>query len=204
MPEAINGLPLIRTHGPALFAQRDGVGLTIDIAGQVLCGPTDFEQLLFEVAPLGRVHDNGVGVRSSPEQRLDPFVPQHFFEHRPVCGVQDEAVGWVLLKGQPAIARHGLGNVDEQWLRHGIPAEAQQCVDDLLRVVTGSASVPQAERRHPIGVDVLGGAFQFGKRRDGAAGGFCLRMIDFEQQGLVALDDQRAVGHRLIVAANTR
>ena len=34
--------------------------------------------------------------------------------------------------------------------------ELQQGVDDLLGVVAGGAGVPQAERREPVGVDVLG------------------------------------------------
>ena len=42
-----------------------------------------------------------------------------------------------------------------------------QGVDDLLGVVAGGARVPQAERREPVGVDVLGGALELGERRDG-------------------------------------
>src|ERR1041384_2446050 len=44
-------------------------------------------------------------------------------------------------------------------------------------------------------MDGLRGTFQLGERRDGHPGVVGLRVIDLEQQRLVGLHDQRAVGH---------
>ena len=43
---------------------------------------------------------------------------------------------------------------------------------------------------------MLGGALEFGERRDRGTGLSRLLVIHFEQDGLVALDDQRTVRHR--------
>ena len=40
-----------------------------------------------------------------------------------------------------------------------------------------------------------GRALELGEGGDGPAGLLGLRVVDLEQEGLVALDDQRAVGH---------
>ena len=101
----------------------------------------------------------------------------------------------IALQPQPAVARHGLGDVDEQCVRDRVSRVGQQRVDDLLGVVARCSGVPQAQRREAVGVDVLGRALELGERRDLAAAGFGLVVIDLEQQGLVALDDQGSVGH---------
>ena len=101
----------------------------------------------------------------------------------------------VLVEPQPAVARHRLGHVDQQRVRHGVAAEGQQHVDDLLGVVAGGARVPQPQRRQPVGVDVLGAALELGERRDRLAAGVGLLVVDLEQQRLVRLDDQGAVVH---------
>ena len=92
--------------------------LAVDVARLVLRGPADLEQLLLEVAALGRVHEHAVGVDPLTDQRLDLLVPQHFLEHRPVGGAQHQTVLGVLLQGEPAVAVHRLGDVDEQGVRH--------------------------------------------------------------------------------------
>ena len=70
-----------------------------------------------------------------------------------------------------------------------------QRIDDLLGVVPRGAGVPQRQRGDPVGVHVLRGALQLGERRDRRTGGGRVGMIDFEQQCLVGLHDQRAVAH---------
>ena len=126
----------------------------------------------------------------------DLLGAQHLLEHRPVGGGQHQPVDRVLLQPQPAVARHRLGDVDEQRVRHGVPAVLEQRVDHLLGVVAGGAGVPQAERRQPVGVHVLGGALELGERRDRLAAVGGALVVDLEQQGLVRLDDQGAVMHR--------
>ena len=93
---------------------------------------------------------------------------------------------------QPAEPRHRLGDVDEQRVRDGVAAVAQQDVDDLLGVVAGGAGVPEPERGEAIGVDVLRRALELGERRDRAAARVGVGVVDLEQQRLVALDDERA------------
>ena len=105
----------------------------------------------------------------------------------------------VVGQGQPAEAVHRVGDVDQQRVRHRVARVAHQCVDDLLGVVPGGAGVPQRERRHPVGVHVLGGALQLGERGDRRAAVLRQRVVDLEQQGLVRLDDQGAVTHEALV-----
>ena len=105
-------------------------------------------------------------------------------EHEPVRGV--------LLEAESSVASHGLGDVDEKAVRHGVPAVGEQGVDDLLRVVPGGARVPQPERGEPVGVDVLGGPLQLRERRDRATRLLGLLVVDLEQDGLVRLDDEGA------------
>ncbi len=100
------------------------------------------------------------------EQRLDLLGAQHLLQHRPVGADQHEPVHGVLLQPQPAVARHRLGDVDQQRVRHRVAAVGQQRVDHLLGVVPGGPRVPQAERGEPVGVHVLGCALQLGERRD--------------------------------------
>src|SRR3712207_7885590 len=64
------------------------------------------------------------------------------------------------LQAQPAVAGHGLGDVDQQRVWDRVAAVLQQRVDDLLGIVASGAGVPQPERRQPVGVDVLGAALQ--------------------------------------------
>ena len=102
----------------------------------------------------------------------------------------------VELEPQPPVPVHRVGDVDEQRVRHGVAAVAHQRVDDLLGVVAGGPRVPQAQRRQPVGVHVLGGALELGERGDRLAALGRQRVVDLEQQGLVALDDQGSVGGR--------
>ena len=91
-------------------------------------------------------------------------------EHRPVQRDEHEAVHRRLGQLQAAVAAHGVDDVDQQRLRDGVAREADERVDDLLRVVPGGAGVPQRERGDAVGVDVLGRAFELGERGDRRAG----------------------------------
>ena len=95
----------------------------------------------------------------------------------------------VLGEGEAAVAVHRLGDVDEQRVRHGVAAVLDERVDDLLGVVARRPRVPQAQRGHPVGVDVLGGPLQFCEGCDGPAAVAGLLVVDLEEQGLVGLDD---------------
>ncbi len=80
-------------------------------------------------------------------------------------------------------------------MRDRVAGEPDERVDDLLGIVTGGTGVPQRQRGDPVGVDMLGGTFQLGKRGDRGTRLAGLRMVDLKEQGLVRLDDQRPVGH---------
>ncbi|GAA3050149.1 hypothetical protein GCM10020000_33630 [Streptomyces olivoverticillatus] len=69
-------------------------------------------------------------------------------------------------------------------------------VDHLLGVVPGGPRVPQTERRHPVGVDVLGGPLQLGEGRDGTPARIGLLVVDLEQERFVRLDDEGSVHAR--------
>ena len=169
--------------------------LTVHIPGEILCGPTDLEQHLLDAAALTVVHLDGVVVDARTEHRCDLLVSQHFLEHCAVQADQRQAVHRRLDQLQTPVARHGVDDVDEQRLRHRVPRERHQRVDDLLCVVTGGAGVPQRQRGDPVGVDVLGRTFEFGERGDRGSRRAGLLMVDFEQHGLIGLHDQGSVGH---------
>ena len=195
MPEALDGVLLVGPQRPTVLGEVDPVGLTVHVAGLVLGRPAHLEQLLLEVATLGGVHEHAVLVDAGADQGLDLPVPQDLLEHRPVGRAQQEAVLVVLLQGQPAVAVHRLGDVDEQRVRHGVPAVRDERVDHLLGVMTGRPGVPQPERGDAVGVHVLGRPLELGEGGDGPARLLGTRVVDLEQEGLVALDDQGAIGH---------
>ena len=201
VPERLGRLLLVGPQGPLGLVELDLVGLAVDVPGEVLGRPADLEQRLLEVAALGRVDDDGVVVDAGADHAGDLLGAQHLLEHRPVVADQHEAVHGVLLQPQPAVARHRLGDVDEQRVGDGVPAELQQGVDDLLGVVPGGARVPQPQRRQPVGVDVLRRPLELGERRDRLAAVGGALVVDLEQQRLVALHDQGSVeacvGHNL-------
>jgi hypothetical protein len=132
------------------------VRLAVDVPGEVLGRPAQLEQRLLEVAALGGVHHHRVVVDPLADEPGDLLGAHHLLEHRAVGARQHQSVGRVLLEPQPSVARHRLGDVDEQGVRDGVPAEREQGVDDLLRIVSGGSRVPQRQRRQPVGVDVLG------------------------------------------------
>ena len=169
--------------------------LAVDVAGQILCGPTDLEQHLLDAAALAVVHHDGVVVDAGAEHRGDLLVAQYFFEHRAVEADQGQAVRRALDQLQPPVAGHHVDDVDEQRLRHRVAGERHQRVDDLLGVVAGGAGVPQRQRGDAVGVDVFGRALQLGERGDRGARRTGLLMVDFEQHRLIGLHDQGAVGH---------
>ena len=117
--------------------------LAVDVAGQILGGPADFEQHLLDTAPFAVVHHDGVVVDAGAEHRGDLFVSQHFLEHGPVEADERQAVRRVLDQLQPPVAGHHVDDVDEQRLRHRIAGERHQRVDDLLGIVARGAGVPQ-------------------------------------------------------------
>ena len=100
-----------------------------------------------------------------------------------------------MLELEPPVPRHGVGDVDQQRVRHGVAGVGEQDVDDLLGVVAGGPGVPQAERGDAVGVDVLGSALELGEGGDRVAALGGERVVDLEEQGLVRLDDERAFGH---------
>lgn len=142
------------------------------------------------------MHGHGVGVEPRADERGDLLGAQDLLQHRPVGAGQHQSVHGVLGEGQAAVAGHGLGDVDEQGVRDGIAGVLDERVDDLLGVVAGGAGVPQAERGDPVGVDVLGGPLQLGEGGDGTPGGSGELVVDFEKEGLVALDDEWTIHAR--------
>jgi len=195
VPEVLDRLDLVGPHRPAVLAQGDRVRLAVDVAGEVLGRPAELEQHLLEVAALGRVDRDRVRVDPLPDQRLHPLGPQHLLQHRAVGAVQHQPVHRVLLQPQPAVPVHRLGDVDEQPVGNRVAGVGEQRVDDGLRVQAGGPGVPQAQRRQPVGVHVLRGALQLRERGDRLAAGRGVRMVHLQQQGPVALDDQRSVAH---------
>jgi hypothetical protein len=173
--------------------------LAVDIAGQILGGPADFEQHLFDPAAFAGMHDNGVIVDASAQHRCNLLVAQHFFEHRAVQAHQGQSVDRAFHQLQPTVAGHRVDDVDQQRLRNRVARKADQCVDDLLGVVARGAGIPQRQWRDPVGVHVLGGAFQLRERCDRGARRTGEIVVDFEQHRFIGLHDQRSVCHISII-----
>ena len=96
------------------------MGLAVDVPSEVFGWPAKFEQRLFEVAPFAGMHHDRVVVQACAEHPRHPFGADHLLQHGAVGGRQDQPVRGVLLQPQPAIARHRLGDVDEQRVWHRI------------------------------------------------------------------------------------
>ncbi|RPK61041.1 hypothetical protein EES43_16135 [Streptomyces sp. ADI96-02] len=196
MPEPLDGLLLVGPQGPAVLGQLDRVRLAVDVPGEILGGPAELQQGLLDLPALGGVHGHGVRVDPGADQRLHLLRPQDLLQHGPVGGGEHEPVHGVLGQGEPPVPRHRLGDVDQEGVRHGVAGVLDERVDDLLGVVPGGAGVPQPERGDPVGVDVLGRTLQLGEGRDDTTAGVRQLVVDFEEQRLVALDDEGS-GHAL-------
>src|SRR5207237_1170225 len=69
-------------------------------------------------------------------------------------------------------------------------AEAAQDVDHGVGGQAGGGSVPQRQGGEAVGVDVFGAFLQLGERGEGVAGLGVTRIIDLDQNGAIALDDE--------------
>ena len=182
------------------------MGLAVDVPGEVLGRPAELEQRLLEVAALAGVDGHGLGLDPLTDHPGDLLGADDLLEHRAVDAAQHQPVHRMLVQPQAAVARHRLGHVDQQRMRHRVAAEGQQDVDHLLRVVAGSPRVPQTQRRQPVGVDVLRAPLELRERSDRLAARVRLLVVDLEEQRLVRLDDQGAIIHKrsiLRTAAST-
>ena len=144
-PERIGGVLLIIPKLPVhlLRAQRDGVGFAVDVAGAVIGGPAGFEQLLFEPPACGWRYGDGVVVNARAQKFADFLGARELLQDDGLVRFEDETVGWMSQQAHAAVARHGLGDVDQQRLRHREPGVILQNVHDLLGIVPGSARIPQ-------------------------------------------------------------
>jgi len=193
--EPVDGLLLVGPQRPTLRGQRDLMGLAVDISREILGGPAQRHEDLLESAAFTGVDPNGVAVEPVTDQGLDLLAVQHLVQDGTLLRRQDQPVGGVHLQLKAAVARHRVGDIDQQRVGDREPAVRDECVHDLLSVETGGAGVPQPEVGHPVGVDVFRRSFQFGERGDRVATQFELFVVDFQQQRLVALHDEGATGH---------
>ena len=141
------------------------------------------------------MHDNRVVVDARTHERRNLLAAQDLLEHRAVRRCQHETVSRVLGDGEPAVAVHGLGDIDEEGMRDGIAGVGEEDVDDLLGIVAGRARIPQCEGCDAVRVDVLRGPLELGEWRNRAPGLVGRGMADLEQEGLVALDDEGPIAH---------
>ncbi len=199
VPEPLDGFALVGPHRPAVFDQRDRVGLAVDVTREIFGRPAELEQHLLQVTALARVDHHGVVVEARADHRRDLRAAEHLFEHCSIDAAQHQAVRRIVGELEPAVAGHRLGDVDQQRMRNRVTAVLQQRVDDLFGVVARCTRIPQSERRQAIGVHVLGGALEFCEGCDRAPAFGRKLMFDFEQKSLVGLHDQRSVCHYVSV-----
>ena len=120
-------------------------------------------------------------------KELSGCATGEFFQDRWLFGLENEAVGWVGVQADAAVAGHGFGDVDKQGLGDRKARVVFEDVDDLLGVVSGRAGIPQRERSNAVGVHVLGSALQLCKGSERGAGLCGLGVIHLEQDGLIRL-----------------
>ena len=172
-----------------VVVQDDRMGLAVDVAGQVLRGPPQFDEHLLEMTALGGVDDDVGLPQARSEQALGAFGAHDLFEDRHIRGVQDQSMGRIGDQLQAAVAVHGLGDLGEQGVGHRESRVGDEDVD-------GGSGVPQGQRGDPVGVDVLGRSLQLGEGGDVAAGVLGAGVGDLQKDRLVGLDDQGAIGRR--------
>ena len=191
-PKGLGGVLLIITQLPAVVIEGDGVGLAIDVAGEVFCRPACLEEGLLEAAALGRRDGDGMLVDARAEE-FSGSAAGKFFEDGRLIGLEDEAVGRVGVEADAAVAGHGFGDVDKQGLGDWKAGVVFQDVDDLLGIVPGRAGIPQRERGDAVSVHVLGGALELRKGSERGAGLGGLGVIHLEQDGLIRLHNQWSI-----------
>ena len=93
-----------------------------------------------------------------------------------------------------AIATDEVAEVGRQVAREGKLAELAEDVHHLVRGHPRGGGVPQRQRRKPIGMNVFRTFLKLGKRRQRITGGTVLGIIDLNENGAVALDDEWIAG----------
>ena len=200
-PERVRRVLLVGTDDESVLVflrglQRHRERRAVDVSRLVVGGPARLDQRLFETAAIGRLHlDEGRSDGVTQEGRHG-LGPADLGEHGVVGGAQHHAEERIVLDDQPAVATHRVDDVDQQRLRHVVAGVGEEGIDALLGVVARRPSVPQRERSDAVRVDVFRCLLQLGERRNGLAARRRVFMADLEQQRPVALDDQRATGHR--------
>ena len=164
-----------------------------DVAGQVFGGVANLHQRLFEMAAHGGVDEHLPGVELLEQVGLDFFLPDDFGDESGIFADEQEGNAFTDQFDPPETA-DGVFDVPRHIGGEGIFAEFVQCAKDVPGVQAGGGRVPQRERGDAVSVDVFGGFFKFGKAREGVAGGHVLVVVDFEEDGFVALDDEGVGG----------
>ncbi|GAP54876.1 hypothetical protein AHiyo6_14410 [Arthrobacter sp. Hiyo6] len=168
---------------------------SVNVAGEVLSRPADLEQQLLQLAPLGGMHHDGLGINAWAQQGLNFLRAADFLKHGVVIGAHHQSVLWILLQPQPAVPGHRFLDVDQQRVGHREPGILQQCVQDALSIQACRAGIPEPQRGETVTVHVFGCAFELGECGDGVPCVGGLLMVYLKQDGFVALDNQGAIGH---------
>ena len=119
-PKGLGGVLLIIAQLPSIMIQCDGMGLAIDVAGEILGRPASLEEGLFKTAALGGRDGDGIRVDAGSEE-FSGSAAGKFFQDGWLIGLEDEAVGWMGVEADAAVTGHGFGDVDKQGLGHRKP-----------------------------------------------------------------------------------
>ena len=77
--------------------------LTIDVPRQIVSGPSQGHQDLFQASPFAGVHPHMSGIQPVPHEGLDLLAVQHLVQDRRFLRAQDQPVGGVHLQLQAAV-----------------------------------------------------------------------------------------------------
>ena len=210
--KGIDRVLLVRTQGKGLVGallrgvaqlqvQRSAAG----VPGVVLGGVAGFdERLLDHATARGVEHEHGgvgvvtqvqvVGQAFGTSQLVGEFLRVHLQPQ--VFGHAGLAVGENLLEQpQPAVALGLLAQLADDVARWGEAGVPLQGGDHVVGAVARGPGVPHRERGDAVGVHVLGAFDQLGEAQQVVAGVGVAGVVHLQQEGVVALNDQGAVGH---------
>ena len=113
----------------------------------------------------------------------------------------------VLFEPQLTVPEKVVLDVDEKVARDVEFAEIGEGGNDGFQSHAGCRGVPDRKRRDPVGVDVFRALHQFRKHRQTVAGLFESGVVDFEEDGSVALGNERFMrveNHRRVCFPSAR
>ena len=182
-----------------LARERAGERGAVDVARFIGRRPSELDEGLLQRTAVAEAHREPIAVEPLAEQTTHRLVATDLFEQRGFGAREGKGARVeVAHDRQPAVAAHLVVDLREHARRYRVLRERVEGHRHLARAQPRGRGVPQRQRRHAVGVDVLRCLLQLGEAGEHGAGFLRPRTGHFEQYGEIALDDERVrrVSHR--------